>query len=128
MLDLITVVATGGTTVPAIAHCAAARFYIEEQLTDPSLGAEEVAAAIGISERQLSRVFAADGVSIPQHILSRPLHLAYSMLSGAVAAEKAETVADIAARCGFTSVTYISHAFRQYFGHRASDIRGFHGV
>ena len=40
-------------------------------------GAEQVATAIGISERQLSRVFAADGVSVPQHILSRRLHLAY---------------------------------------------------
>ena len=42
VLDLITVLATGGTTAPAIAHRAAARSYIEEHLTDPSLGAEEV--------------------------------------------------------------------------------------
>jgi AraC-like DNA-binding protein len=46
------------------------------------------------------------------------------MLSGAAAAGKAATVADIAARCGFTSVTYFSHAFRQHFGYRASDIHG----
>jgi AraC-like DNA-binding protein len=26
-------------------------------------------------------------------------------------------VADIAARCGFTSATYFFHAFRQHFGH-----------
>jgi transcriptional regulator GlxA family with amidase domain len=32
-------------------------------------------------------------------------------------------VADIAARCGFTSAAYFSHAFHQHFGHRASDIR-----
>ena len=123
MLDLITVLAAGRAAAPATAHRAAARSYIEEHLTDPCLGAEQVAAAIGISERQLSRVFAADGISIPRHILSRRLHLAYSMLSSASAAEEAETVADIAARCGFTSVTYFSHAFRQHFGHRASDIR-----
>ena len=50
------------------------------------------------------------------------------MLSGAAAADKAETVADTAARCGFTSAAYFSHAFRQYFGHRASDIRSRQGA
>jgi len=120
VLDLITVLAAGRAAAPATAHRAAARSYIEEHLTKPSLGADEVAAAIGISDRQLSRVFAADGVSVPQHILSRRLHLAYSMLS----AEKAGTVTEVAAWCGFTSATYFSHAFRQHFGHRASDIRG----
>lgn len=122
--DLIAVLATGRSATPATAHRAAARSYIEEHLTDPSLGAEQVAAAIGISERQLSRVFAADSISIPRHILSRRLDLACSMLFSTPATEKAETVANIAARCGFTSVTYFSHAFRQRFGHRASDIRG----
>ena len=124
LLDLIAVLAAGDGAAPATAHRAAARSYIEEHLTDPRLSAEQVAAAIGISERQLSRVFAADSISIPRHILSRRLHLAYSMLSSAAAAGKAATVADIAARCGFTSVTYFSHAFRQHFGYRASDIPG----
>ena len=124
MLDLIAVLVAGGAAAPATAHRAAARSYIEEHLTDPCLGAEQVAAAIGISERQLSRVFAADGTSIPRHILSRRLQLSYSILSSAAAVERAETVAEIAARCGFTSVTYFSHAFREHFGHRASDIRG----
>jgi AraC-like DNA-binding protein len=124
VLDLVAALAAGGATAPATAHRAAARSYIEEHLTDPSLGAEEVAAAIGISERQLSRVFAADGVPIPRHILSRRLDLAYSMLSSSAGSQNAETVADIAARCGFTSATYFSHTFRQHFGHRASDIGG----
>jgi AraC-like DNA-binding protein len=122
VLDLIAVLADGGVA-PATAHRAAARLYIEEHLTDPSLGAEEVAAAIGISKRQLSRVFAADATSVPRQILSRRLDVAYSMLFSAAGREDG-TVADIAARCGFTSATYFSHAFHQHFGHRASDIRG----
>jgi transcriptional regulator GlxA family with amidase domain len=32
-------------------------------------------------------------------------------------------VADVAARCGFTSANYFSHAFRQHFGLRAGDLR-----
>ena len=126
--ELIAVLAAAGGAAPATAHRAAARSYIEEHLIDPSLGAEQVAAAVGISERQLSRVFAADGTSIPRHILSRRLHLAYSMLFGCADGQEADTVADIAARCGFTSAAYFSHAFRRHFGHRASDIRSRHRV
>jgi AraC-like DNA-binding protein len=121
VLDLITVLAGGRAAAPATAHRAAARSYIEEHLTNPDLGADEVAAAIGISARQLSRIFAADGTSIPRHILSRRLHLAYTLL--AVGQPARPSVADIAARCGFTSVTYFSHAFRQRFGHRATEVR-----
>jgi AraC-like DNA-binding protein len=93
-------------------------------LTEPGLCGEQVAAAIGVIERQLSRVFAADSTSIPRHILSRRLHLAYSMLSDSAGCQEAETVADVAAQCGFPSAMYFSHAFRQHFGYRASDIHG----
>ena len=121
VLHLIAVLAGGRAAAPATAHRAAARSYIEEHLTNPGLGAADVAAAIGISERQLSRVFAADGISIPRHILFRRLHLAYTLLSADQATPG--TVADIAARCGFTSVTYFSHVFRQHFGQRATEVR-----
>ena len=127
VLDLIAVLAGRRAVAPATAHRAAARSHIDEHLRSPDLGAEQVAAAIGISERQLSRVFAADGTSVPRHILSRRLLLAHSILSREPTADRAsarsETIADIAARCGFTSVTYFSHAFRARFGQRASDVR-----
>src|SRR5580693_8269319 len=102
ILDLIAVLAGGRAVAPATAHRAAARSYIEEHLTNPGLGA-------------------ADVTSIPRHILSRRLHLAYTLLSAGQATPG--TVADIAARCGFTSVTYFSHVFRQHFGHRATEVR-----
>lgn len=121
VVDLVAALAAGRTAAPATAHRAAARCYIEEHLASPGLGAAQVAAAIGLSERQLSRVFAANGTSVPRHILSRRLRLAYSLLASGAARD--HTVADIAAQCGFTSVTYFSHAFRAEFGQRASDIR-----
>jgi AraC-like DNA-binding protein len=131
VLDLVAALGAGRTAAGAAAHRAAARSYIDEHLTDPALGAGQVAAAIGISERQLSRVFAADGTSIPRHILSRRLQLARAILSGEVLSGEAlsgeagtgETVADVAAQCGFTSVTYFSRVFRSHFGIRASDVR-----
>jgi AraC-like DNA-binding protein len=143
VLDLVAVLAAGRDAARATAHCAAAHSYIEEHLTEPGLGADRIAAAIGISERQLSRVFAAEGTSVPRHILARRLVLAKSVLSapgttpGTPLATPPRTplatlpgtplatpsVAEVAARCGFTSAAYFSHAFRQHFGLSASDLR-----
>jgi len=124
LLDLVAVLAAGRDTARATAHRAAAHCHIEEHLTDPGLGADQIAAAVGISGRQLTRVFAADGTSVPRHILARRLRLAYSMLAAPPApGEAAATVADVAARCGFASASYFSHAFRAHFGLRAGDLR-----
>ena len=130
VLDLTAVLVTGRHAAPATTHRAAAHLYIEEHLTDPGLSADQIAAAVGISERQLSRVFAAMSTSVPRHILTCRLQLAHAILlrnardGGRSGAEA--TVADVAARCGFTSITYFSHVFRQHFGFRASDLR--HGA
>jgi AraC-like DNA-binding protein len=121
LLELVTVLVAGRDAGTAVAYRAAARSFIEEQLPDPGLDAARVAAAVGISGRHLSRVFAADGTSVPQHVLSRRLALAHALLADP--AGPAETVADVAARCGFTSATYFSHAFRERFGERAGDVR-----
>jgi AraC-like DNA-binding protein len=120
LLDLVTVLVSGQHAALAAAHRATAHLYIEEHLTDAALSAPQIAAATGLSERQLSRLFAADGTSVPRHILTRRLQLAYSVLS---TQPGAQPIADIAARCGFTSVTYFSHTFRQHFGLRATDVR-----
>jgi AraC-like DNA-binding protein len=121
LLDLVAVLIAGRQVAQATSHRAAAKSYIEDHLTDPCLGAEQAASAIGISTRQLTRVFAADDTSVPRHILGRRLELAYSLL--ATAAGAGATVADVGARCGFTSMTHFSHAFAEHFGLRASAVR-----
>jgi AraC-like DNA-binding protein len=130
VLDLVATLAAGRDAGRTVALRAAARCFIEEHLADPALGAAWVAAATGISERHLSRVFAADGTTVPRHVLSRRLQLAYAMLAGPAPGRPAagrtapgRTVADVAARCGFTSAAYFSHAFRERFGLRAGDVR-----
>jgi AraC-like DNA-binding protein len=120
VLDLVATLAAGRIAGRTVALRAAARCFIEEHLADPGLGAARVAAATGISERHLSRVFAADGTTVPRYVLSRRLQLAYAMLAGPA---PGRTVAGVAARCGFTSATYFSHAFRERFGLRAGDVR-----
>ena len=127
VLDLVAVIIGGQRAARTLAHRAAARAYIEEHLTDPNLSATEIAAAIGISERQLTRVFAADGTSVPRYVLGRRLDLARSLLtgtgSGMGSGMGGGTVAEVAARCGFTSAAYFSHVFRRRFGMRASELR-----
>ena len=121
ILELVAVLAVGRDTDMSIAYRAAARSFIEAHLPDPGLTASQVAAAIGISGRHLARVFAADGTSVPRHVLSRRLLLAHAMLADPAGAGR--TVADVASRCGFTSATYFSHVFHEHFGQRAGEVR-----
>jgi AraC-like DNA-binding protein len=103
---------------PATVHLANARAFIEDHLTDPALSASRVAAGIGISERHLSRAFAATGTSLPRFVLVRRLERAHARLLA-----HPGTIAEVAAHCGFGSAAYFSAAFRAHFGVRASDVR-----
>jgi AraC-like DNA-binding protein len=119
LVELVAVLATGTRTGVPHAHRAAARAFIDDNLTDATLSASNVADGAGISERHLSRVFADAGTSVPRQILARRLDLAYSML-----AHGSETrTADVAARCGFTSMAYFSQAFKRRFGVTAGEAR-----
>jgi AraC-like DNA-binding protein len=121
ILELVSVLATSGRVGLPVAHRAAARVFIDDHLTDPSLSAADVAAASGFSERHLSRLFAETGASVPQHILARRLDLAYSLL---VRPENSgRRIVDLATECGFTSVAYFGEAFKRRFGTTAGDAR-----
>jgi AraC-like DNA-binding protein len=121
VLELVSVLATTGHVGSPMAHRAAAQAFIEEHFTVATLCAADIASATGISERHLSRLFAAAGTSVPRHILSRRLDTAYSMLTGDTASDL--RTADIAARCGFTSMAYFSQTFRKRFGRTAAEVR-----
>jgi AraC-like DNA-binding protein len=121
VLELVSVLVTSGPVGLPMAHRAAARMFIEERFTDPMLRAADIASGTGISERHLSRLFAAVGTSVPRHILSRRLDAAYGMLT--TDTTKGLRTSDVAARCGFTSVAYFSQAFRNRFGVTAGEAR-----
>jgi AraC-like DNA-binding protein len=121
ILDLVAVLTAGRDADRTAALRAAAYGFVEDHLADPRLGATQIAAAIGVSERHLSRVLAAGGTTVPRLVRSRRLEVAYAMLSGPCGPVPA--VAEVAARCGFTSAVYFSHAFRQRFGLRAAEVR-----
>nr|WP_296064336.1 AraC family transcriptional regulator [uncultured Actinoplanes sp.] len=119
VLHLLASMAGSSTADPRTVHLANARTFIEDHLTDARLSASRVAAGIGISERHLSRAFAAAETSLPQFVLGRRLERARALLTS----HPQTTIADVAARCGFGSATYFSQAFRAYYGVRAADVR-----
>jgi len=104
------------------AHLAAARVYVEEHLAERGLGAARIAAGVGISERHLSRVFAAGGMTVPQYVLGRRLERARALLLGSGAGAGPLSVGEVAVACGFGSADRFSHAFRERYGVRASDV------
>jgi AraC-like DNA-binding protein len=119
LLDLLASMAGGGATDPATVHVANARAFIEDHLTDSGLSASRVAAAVGISERHLSRAFAAAGTSLPQFVLARRLERARALL----AAGPRTSVGEVSARCGFGSAAYFTRAFRAHFGVGVAEVR-----
>jgi AraC-like DNA-binding protein len=102
-------------------HLTVARTYIDSRLSDTSLSAARTASAVGVSPRHLSRVFARAGMTFPAYVLGRRLEAARAMLHGPRASSM--TVAEVAGRCGFSSVAYFSRSFDARFGERPSDMR-----
>jgi AraC-like DNA-binding protein len=119
VLDLLLTVLGAHPRETTPVHLANARAFVEDHLTDPGLSAARVAAGIGISERHLSRAFAAAGPSLPQFVLARRLDRARALL----AAEPQASIAEVAARCGFGTTTRFAQAFRARFGQRPTDVR-----
>lgn len=85
---------------------------IAAQATDPDLTPTVLATQLGVSLRQLYRVF--NGAESPAaRIRRRRLQRAAEILTTRAAPEKVER---IALECGFVSAEYFSRAFRREFG------------
>ena len=95
-------------------HLAAAHAVIDRNLGDPQLAARRIAAAVGVSERQLSRIFSAAGTSVPQAILAARLDEARRRITDPAAA--ASPLADISGRLGFASQPHFSRTYKERFG------------
>ncbi len=110
-----------GNGPAASANLTAARIFIDRRLADHRLSATRVAAGIGLSDRQLSRIFAEQGTSVPQYILGRRLALAHRMLTDA--ALRSLPTSEVARRCGLGSPTHFARAFKERYGLRPADLR-----
>lgn len=93
---------------------AAAKDVIERSYADTSLSTAEVAMAVGISERQLARAFADYGTSLGSYLRSRRVSMAQTIMRDPRFA--AISMSEVAARCGFSSSSVFSRAFKDEVG------------
>ncbi|WP_427004451.1 AraC family transcriptional regulator [Pseudarthrobacter sp. H2] len=113
-MELIGLLARGEGNGTDPGYLATARCYIEDRLGDPQLSTAEVAAAVGISERHLTRIFAEAGEPPSLYILGRRLELAKNILADPT--QRTTPVGRIAAAAGFASQSYFTRAFKTRFG------------
>ncbi len=84
---------------------------IEDNIETP-LSSAEVAKRLGISTRQLERIFGRYlNTSPKRYILELRLHRARNLI-----VQSDQAITEIAIACGFTSTSHFSKAYRDYFG------------
>ncbi|MEU6409917.1 helix-turn-helix domain-containing protein [Microbispora sp. NPDC046933] len=120
LIRLLTLERSGGSA-PSAAQLVIAKEHIERHLHDPRLNAAEVARVLGISVRQLARIFEAAGTTPARYILERRLQRANAELGEPRAGET--RIADVAYRWGFSSQAHFARVFRNRFGHTPSEVR-----
>jgi AraC-like DNA-binding protein len=99
---------------------AAIRRYIDDNIHDPKLSADKVAAAFGISRRKLYYLFECTGgfAAWVQEVRLRRCHSALI-----APCNRGKSIAEIAEEHGFTSPVTFSRAFRRVIGMTAREIR-----
>ena len=108
----------GGRALGA-ARLVAARGFIERCLDNPKLGPELVAAHLGVSPRQVHRLFACESTSVSLEIRRLRVSRAQALL----VREPARPVTDIAFACGFDSLATFYRCFRAEAGVTATEWR-----
>ena len=116
--DASAVINDDGSALHA-ARFASARSYIESSLQTPHLSAEMVARHLGISARQLHRIFAREGKSVALEIRKARVERAQQLL----AREPGRPVTDAAFACGFDSPATFYRSFRTVSGMTATEWR-----
>ncbi len=95
--------------------------FIDRHLRNPDLSASMISLAIGVSERQLSRVFSSQNRGIVNVVLDKRLDLARRLLMSTTRDQM--TVNDVSQHCGFNSHAHFSRVFRNRFGLTPSEAR-----
>ena len=96
------------------AQLAAVKRYIDLHLADPGLTPAIVAAALGISARQLHRLFEPSGSTFARYVLRQRLLQCRDTIAGATGSGR--SVVDVAFGWGFNSMATFYRAFVSEFG------------
>jgi len=100
---------------------AAVKRYIDLHLADSDLTPAGAAAALGISPRQLHRLFEPSGSTFARHVLRQRLLVCRETIAGATGTGR--SVVDIAFGWGFNSMATFYRAFANEFGSPPTELR-----
>jgi AraC-like DNA-binding protein len=103
------------------ARLRAIKSYIAARLTSPVLSVGAVAAAHGLTERYVQRLFEAEGATFSSFVSRQRLARAHRLLRDPRAAGHA--VGAIAYDCGFGDVAHFNRIFRRLYGQSPSEVR-----
>jgi AraC-like DNA-binding protein len=104
------------------ARLSAARNFVAQNLSDPLLNEDKIAAHVRISVGQLRKDFEREGFAVARYLRDQRLDRAKRILS-----EKAfehVRIIDVAFQCGFRDISTFNRAFRRRFAMTPSDLRG----
>jgi AraC-like DNA-binding protein len=101
--------------MPAVQQCIFVSIcrYVEKRLTDPQLGADQVAQVFGMSRATLYRLFEEEG-GFATYVRERRLRRCRQMLADP--ARRRMSIAEIAAAHGFADAANFTRAFRRSIG------------
>jgi AraC-like DNA-binding protein len=118
LLDLLDIVIDDPTVVRTGRGPAAILFkakqFISRNAGNADLSPSQIAAHACVSEKYLSRLFTAQGMSVMRYAQSVRLERAARLL--AATPWRRNLVAQVAFECGFTSASHFSRAFKERFG------------
>jgi AraC-like DNA-binding protein len=103
------------------ARLAAVKRYVDLHLADPSLTPARAAAALGISARQLHRLFEPNNISFARYVSRQRLLRCRDTIAGATGTGR--SVVDIAFGWGFNSMATFYRAFASEFGNPPTVLR-----
>jgi AraC-like DNA-binding protein len=116
-----------GRGLPA-ARLRLAKAYIIENSSRRDLSVGVVAAHLGLTPRNLQRLFESDGTTFSEFLLAQRLSCAYTMLTQANWAQS--PVGAIAYDAGFGDLSYFNRSFKRRYGATPREIRNtmLHGI
>lgn len=100
------------------------RYYIEDHLPDFELRAANIAAAVGISQRYVHRLFEDDGETLGEFIQRRRLESSALVLKDP--AQHNRSVTEIAFAFGFCDPSFFCRSFKRRFAMTPRDYRASH--
>lgn len=92
---------------------------IDENIGNADFGVEQLAEAMGMSRIHLNRKLKAESIASPSALLKE----ARMKRASALIREKVLSLAEISSKCGFTTPSYFSTAFKDFYGVTPSEYK-----